>query len=80
MNESVAQAAENAFTHPDTLKPADRCDRCGSAAYVRVYVHLPSNEYPDGTDVILCGHHYSKHEEVVVAAGYVVSDERWKLA
>ncbi|WP_245679157.1 DUF7455 domain-containing protein [Actinomadura hibisca] len=38
----------------EPLKIADRCDRCGAQAFVRV-------EF-DGLDLLFCGHHYRRHE------------------
>lgn len=47
-----------------TLTAADRCDRCGAQALVRV-------ELPSGTDLVFCGHHARQHEtrlrEIAVA-------------
>lgn len=46
------------------LSAADRCDRCGAQAFVRV-------ELAGGTDLVFCGHHARQHEtrlrEVAVA-------------
>ncbi len=37
------------------LTTADRCDRCGAQAFVRV-------ELSSGTDLVFCGHHARQHE------------------
>ncbi len=37
-----------------TLTVADRCDRCGSQAYVRVRLH-------SGGELLFCGHHGHQH-------------------
>ena len=38
---------------PAALTQADRCDRCGAQALIRVV--LPYGE------LLFCGHHYAKH-------------------
>jgi len=47
-----------------TLTSADRCDRCGAQAFVRV-------ELASGADLLFCGHHARQHEtrlrEIAVA-------------
>ena len=40
---------------PSTLTAADRCDRCGAQAYVRVV--LASG------DLLFCGHHAKAYED-----------------
>lgn len=37
------------------LKAADRCDRCGAQAYIRVVL-------AGGGDLLFCGHHGRRHE------------------
>nr|WP_313404709.1 hypothetical protein [Aeromicrobium sp.] len=37
------------------LTTADRCDRCGAQAFVRV-------ELSSGADLVFCGHHARQHE------------------
>jgi hypothetical protein len=37
-----------------TLTAADRCDRCGAQAYVRVRLH-------SGGELFFCAHHGRKH-------------------
>jgi hypothetical protein len=70
---------------PDTLTPttdvpvaesmplrlADRCDRCGAQAFVRIYV--------GELDLLLCGHDYHVNEVLLAAKGYVVQDERHRI-
>jgi len=38
------------------LTAADRCDRCGAQAYVRVVLES------SGGELLFCGHHARKHE------------------
>jgi len=56
----------------DTLRVADRCDRCGAQAYVSAQLvgHQP---------LLFCGHHYRKYEAKLAEAGAAIIDERWKL-
>ena len=51
-----------------TLSAADRCDRCGAQAYVRVLL-------PGGADLQLCGHHWSRHEEALRPKAEEIIDE-----
>ena len=37
------------------LKAADRCDRCGAQAYIRLVL-------AGGGDLLFCGHHGRRHE------------------
>lgn len=39
-----------------TLTPADRCDRCGAQAVVRVLL-------PSGGELLFCRHHAREHSE-----------------
>nr|WP_246119700.1 hypothetical protein [Aeromicrobium flavum] len=45
----------NATAEFPALTTADRCDRCGAQAFVRV-------ELSAGTDLLFCGHHARQHE------------------
>lgn len=45
----------NATAEFPALTTADRCDRCGAQAFVRV-------ELASGTDLLFCGHHGRQHE------------------
>jgi hypothetical protein len=55
----------------DTLNANDRCDRCTSQAFV--WVNGVSG------DLILCRHHFLKHEETIRAYAFEVVDETWKI-
>jgi ribosomal protein L37E len=50
------------------LKVADRCDRCGSQAFVLVK--------GIAGELMFCGHHYAKNEEALVKYSYEIVDER----
>ena len=50
------------------LKVIDRCDQCGSQAFV--LVKLISGE------LMFCGHHYNKHKDKLNNQAYEIVDER----
>ena len=56
---------------PGFLTARDRCDRCGSQAYVSV--NLPS-----GT-LQFCAHHFQEHEARLLPVATSVHDERDRL-
>lgn len=56
---------------PHPIDSADRCDRCGAQAYVRVT--RPSGE------IYLCGHHYAENKTAVLDGAWAVRDERENL-
>lgn len=58
-------------TTPEPLTAADRCDRCGAQAYVRVV--LASGE------LLFCGHHARAHAEAFTGVATHVQDERERL-
>ena len=53
------------------LTAADRCDRCGAQAYVRVVLS-------DG-ELLFCGHHARKHAAAYVDVAVHVHDETDRL-
>jgi len=57
---------------PSPLSAEDRCDRCGSQAYLRV--HLAS-----GGELLFCGHHAREHGEKIKTVAVNVHDETGKL-
>lgn len=54
------------------LRAADRCDRCGAQAYIRVLL-------PDGGELLFCAHHGRKHSEALKSKGAVIFDESNRL-
>lgn len=54
------------------LSATDRCDRCNAQAYVRVVLE-------GGGDLLFCGHHWSRHEEVLRPKAQNVIDETHRL-
>ena len=63
----------NAVTAPAPLTAADRCDRCGARAYVRVVL-------PGGGELLFCAHHGRVHETALRAADADIQDQREALA
>jgi hypothetical protein len=54
------------------LSAADRCDRCGAAAYVRVVL--------DSGELLFCAHHARKYEDKLRAVAVDIQDETGRLA
>jgi len=54
------------------LSAADRCDRCGAQAYVRVVL-------AGGGELLFCRHHYTEHEDKLKAVAIAVDDERERI-
>ena len=59
-------------TQQEKLRIADRCDNCGAQAY-----YLVTSK--DGLDLMFCGHHGSKYMAKLIADGFAIHDETWKL-
>ncbi len=57
----------------DTLTAADRCDRCGAQAYVRVTL-------PSGGELLFCGHHGRAHSAKLSQVALRIHDETDKLS
>ncbi|MDO8145190.1 MULTISPECIES: hypothetical protein [Isoptericola] len=53
------------------MTAADRCDRCGAQAYVRV--ELPAGE------LLFCGHHARAHADAYQSVATHVQDETDRL-
>ena len=54
------------------LTAADRCDRCGAQAYLRV-------ELASGLELLFCAHHAREHGEKLRQVAVTVTDESHKL-
>lgn len=54
------------------LTAADRCDRCGAQAFLRV-------ELRSGGELLFCGHHAREHGDKLKALAVNVVDETHKL-
>ena len=57
---------------PTHLTVADRCDRCGARAYVRVTL-------PGGGELLFCAHHAREHGDKLRQIAANVIDETKKL-
>ena len=55
------------------LNVTDRCDRCQAQAYVRVVLS-------GGSDLLFCGHHWSRHEDALRPQAEQIVDETHRLA
>ena len=62
-----------AFATTTPLTAADRCDRCGAQAYLRV-------ELLSGGELLFCAHHAREHGEALKQVAVTVQDETHKLA
>ncbi len=57
------------LTSPAALTAADRCDRCGAAAAIRVIL-------ANGGELLFCGHHAREHSARLTELAAVVHDQR----
>ena len=55
------------------LTAADRCDRCGAQAFLRV-------ELAEGAELLFCAHHAREHGEKLRQVAVHVYDETHKLS
>lgn len=67
-------ATAGGAAHPaQTLTVADRCDRCGAQAYVRVLL-------PSGLELLFCAHHNREHARALAEIAVEIQDETRRLA
>ena len=52
----------------DALTAADRCDRCGAQAYLRVTM-------PSGGELLFCAHHARAHQDKLQQVALKIKDE-----
>ena len=55
------------------LSAADRCDRCGAQAYLRV-------ELVSGGELLFCAHHAREHSDALREVAATMTDETHRLA
>jgi hypothetical protein len=55
------------------LTAADRCDRCGAQAYVRVTL-------PGGSQLLFCAHHGKEHADKLKQVALNIHDETSKIS
>lgn len=60
-------------TVTESLTAADRCDRCGAQAYLRVTLN-------SGGELLFCGHHGRAHSDKLNQVALRIHDETDKLA
>ena len=64
MSTSVIEGAE--------LTAADRCDRCGAQAYVRVTLN-------SGFELLFCAHHGKEHADKLRQVALTIHDETERI-
>jgi len=57
---------------PRTLSAADRCDRCGAAAHVRVVLSI-------GGELLFCGHHARQHGPALQSKAARIDDQSERI-
>ena len=62
----------NAAIARGPLTAADRCDRCGARAYIRVTL-------PGGGELMFCAHHGRRHAPALQAVAMHIQDESDEL-
>ncbi len=60
-------------TYAEPLTSADRCDRCGAQAYLRVTLTT-------GGELLFCGHHANEHSAKLSQVALTIQDETNKLS
>ena len=59
-------------TVTEPLTTADRCDRCGAQAYLRVTLN-------SGGELLFCAHHARAHEDKLQQVALKIQDETAKI-
>lgn len=60
-------------SYAEPLTAADRCDRCGAQAYLRVTL-------ASGGELLFCGHHAKAHSAKLSQVALKIQDETSKLS
>jgi hypothetical protein len=71
MGEKVRKTMSS--TVAESLTTADRCDRCGAQAYLRVTL-------TSGGELLFCGHHAKAHSAKLSQVALSIQDETGKLS
>lgn len=58
---------------PAALSAADRCDRCGAQAYLRVTLST-------GGELLFCAHHARAHQDKLKQVAINIHDETHRLS
>lgn len=53
------------------LRPANRCDRCGAAAYVRTV--------KGNLELLFCGNHARRNAEALLSGGWLIDDQSHRV-
>lgn len=61
------------MTGNETLTAADRCDRCGAQAYLRVTL-------ASGGELLFCAHHARKHSDKLKQVALRIHDETDRIS
>lgn len=56
----------------NALTAADRCDRCGAQAYLRMTM-------PSGGELLFCAHHAKAHQDKIQQVALKIHDETNKI-
>ena len=68
-----SEPADGAQLLDGTLTAADRCDRCGARAYVRVLL-------PNRLELLFCAHHNRQYASGLAKIAAEIHDETARLA
>src|SRR5262245_8472284 len=71
--ETSEEAVAGEPAHGGALAAADRCDRCGARAYVRVLLH-------DGLELLFCAHHARQHASALEKIAVEIQDQTYLVA
>jgi hypothetical protein len=72
-NRNEAEVTTAVATGAAALSAADRCDRCGAQAYLKV-------ELLSGGELLFCAHHAREHGDALKRVAATVIDESHRLA
>jgi hypothetical protein len=72
MTRNEAEVTTAVATGAAALSAADRCDRCGAQAYLKV-------ELLSGGELLFCAHHAREHGDALKAVAANVIDESHRL-
>jgi hypothetical protein len=67
-----SEKADGTQASAGTLTAADRCDRCGARAYVRVLL-------PSALELLFCAHHNRQYASALAKIAVEIHDETRRL-
>lgn len=71
-NQGKDTVMSSTFTEGSALTAADRCDRCGAQAYLRVTM-------ASGAELLFCAHHGRAHQNKLRQVALNIHDETDKI-